>query len=168
MAAARKKPKKPAVENDEEGVELVITYPNVRFSRDKIELLRDGSPVTTIDRNVVTALRVKRGSPSEHPVRETFWGLGLGLAGVLVLKEAFESGKLLSWVLGAGLLVVAALVARHLFGSVTLIELEGDWIGSTLNVEQAVPASEIARLNQRLMEDLGWPVKRWAGSGRLT
>jgi hypothetical protein len=100
--AGKKKPRdeKLVVANDEATTEQVISYPNVRFSRDRIEMLRDGKPVTAIDRKVVTRIVLRRASPSEHPIRETSWCLGLGLAGAFVLREAAESGKTISWILG--------------------------------------------------------------------
>jgi hypothetical protein len=148
-----------AAQRDEK-TNLVISYPNLRFSRDRIELLRDENPVQTIDRETVTGVLIRRGSPSEHPLRETAWGLGLTIAAALTITEAVNSGKTVSWIVSSFLVFAVVMIAKHLLSSVTIIELKGDWISGQLNVGQAVEEREIARLNQRLAEDLDWPVKR--------
>ena len=93
-------------------------------------------------------------------MRETAWGLGLTIAAALTITEAVNSGKTVSWIVSSFLVFAVVMIAKHLLSSVTIIELKGDWISGQLNVGQAVEEREIARLNQRLAEDLDWPVKR--------
>lgn len=138
--------------------ETVIERGRVRFTTDRVEKSRNGHKVTSVARARTQSIRVRNESASEHPVREVFWALGTGAAAFFSLTSAWESGEMSSWITAAALALVSALLIRHQFTNITVVDLRGADGRVRMDLEERLTESEVGDLNHRLGVELGWPV----------
>jgi len=136
--------------------ETVIEHGRVRFTSARVEKVRNGYRVTSVARARTRSIRVRNQSASEHPVREGFWALGTGA--VAFFSMTSESGKLSSWITGGAFALVSALLIRHQFTNITVVDLRGADGRVRMDLEERLTDSEVDDLNHRLGSELGWPV----------
>lgn len=133
-------------------------YGALRFSRERVEKLRDGKRVTSFARERAARIRVELESISEHPVQETLWSIGLGAGAFFAVQSAVDTGSVLAWAGGLALGAASvALVVNLLRRSPILIVQQEDGT-ARIALECKLSAQEVQQLNRRLSDELGWPV----------
>ena len=113
----------------------------LRFTRERIEKLRQGKRVTSFARKDVRHIRILNDSPSEDPVRETLWGLLLGAGGAALLWRAADTPPPLA---GAGLCLVSGLLIWHQLRKTTIVEIQSRDGVIRVAAEGKLSASELA------------------------
>jgi hypothetical protein len=132
-------------------VETVIEHGRIRFTADLVEKVRNGRRVTSVARPRVRSIRVRNQSASQHPVREAIWSIGTAAAAYFSLTSS-------SWISGAALTVVSALLIRHQFMWITVVDVRGAEGRVQMDLEKRLTDSEVDELNHRLGAELGWPL----------
>jgi hypothetical protein len=130
----------------------------LRFTRERVEKIRDGKRVTSFARERADRVRVELESRSEHPLQETLWSIGLGAGAYFVLRSALNSGSMMSWIggiaLGAGCVALLANLARR--SPVLIVQQEEST--ARIALECKLSAQDVEDVNRRLADELGWPV----------
>lgn len=107
-----------------EQAEAAIERGSLRFTPHRIEKLRNGKLVTAVSRKDARAIVVRTVGASEHPVRELLWAIGAGLGACVACWSALDSGAASAWLVAAFLTLISALLIKHQFSTVTVLEVK--------------------------------------------
>lgn len=131
----------------------------MRFSRDRIEKLRDGKRMTSFARERARWVRVERDSLSEHPGREFLWAVGTGAGAYFALQRALTTGSAGAWVGALALVAVCVALLVNLLRRQPVLVVHQEDGTSRIAVEGKLSPDEVEELNRRLADELDWPVR---------
>jgi len=136
-----------------------IEFGCIRFTRMRVEKLRNGQRILAFPREGVTRVLVLHDSASEYPGKETAYAIGFALLGIAVLADAIPGKKLGNGTMGAVFVAIAIALLVHLLRRVTQVRIERQGGMIHLAVEKELTEAEIADINRRIGVELGWPAK---------